>query len=145
MKFEEKLTMLRKKNGMSQEDLADQLGVSRQAISRWELGSTMPDAPNLLKLSSLFGVSIDYLLHDDYQSESDAPAVKEVQRTMAEKERSNRKFYLIGCICWLVAAFSFLIVAIDRLSVIPLLLALPDVALAVVFLYKYEKTKPAEK
>ena len=62
MKFEEKLIDLRKKYGMSQEELADRLGVSRQAISRWELGSTLPDAPNLLKLSDLFGVSIDYLL-----------------------------------------------------------------------------------
>ncbi len=145
MKFEEKLTMLRKKNGMSQEDLADRLGVSRQAISRWELGTTMPDAPNLLKLSSLFSVSIDYLLHDDYQSENDAPAVKEVQRTMAEKEQRNRIFYLVGCICWLIAAASFLFVAIDRLSVIPLLLVFADIALACVFLYKYIKTNPTDK
>ena len=57
MKFNEKLTIHRKKNGLSQEDLADKLGVSRQAISRWELGSTMPDATNLLELSDLFGVS----------------------------------------------------------------------------------------
>ena len=142
MKFEEKLTVLRKKNGLSQEDLADQLGVSRQAISRWELGSTMPDAPNLLKLSDLFGVSIDYLLHDEYQSETDVPIVREVQQTMETKERGNRKFYLIGCIMWLIAAFSFLMVSIDRLNVLLLIVVLVDAVFACICLYKYEKAKP---
>ena len=59
MQFNEKLSIHRKKNGLSQEDLADKLGVSRQAISRWELGSTMPDATNLLQIGDLFGVSVD--------------------------------------------------------------------------------------
>ena len=144
MKFEEKLTILRKKNGLSQEDLADKLGVSRQAISRWELGSTMPDAPNLLKLSDLFSVSIDYLLHDEYQSENDVPIVRKVQQAMEAKERGNRKFYLVGCIAWLIAAISFLIASIDRLNAFLLILVLVDVILACVFLYKYEKAKPKE-
>lgn len=142
MKFEEKLTVLRKKNGLSQEDLADQLGVSRQAISRWELGSTMPDAPNLLKLSDLFGVSIDYLLHDEYQSEKDVPIVREVQQTMEAKEKGNRKFYLIGCIMWLIAAFSFLMASIDRLNALLLIVVFVDVVLACICLYRYEKSKP---
>ena len=89
MKFNEKLTIHRKKNGLSQEDLADKLGVSRQAISRWELGSTMPDATNLLQLSDLFGVSIDYLLHDDYESDSDIPIVKEVTVKAEEREKEG--------------------------------------------------------
>ena len=144
MKFEEKLSILRKKNGLSQEDLADKLGVSRQAISRWELGSTLPDAPNLLKLSDLFSVSIDYLLHDEYQSENDVPIVREVQQTMEAKERGNRKFYLVGCIMWLIAAISFLIASIDRLNAFLLIIVLVDVILACVYLYKYEKAKPKE-
>lgn len=76
MKFNEKLTILRKKNGLSQECLADKLGVSRQAISRWELGSTKPDAENLLQLSNLFGVSLDYLLHDDCENSTVVPDMK---------------------------------------------------------------------
>ena len=56
MKFSEKLFQLRKKAGMSQEELAEQLEVSRQAISRWEMGTAMPDAPNLLRISTLFGI-----------------------------------------------------------------------------------------
>ena len=71
MKFSEKLFQLRKKAGMSQEELAEQLEVSRQAISRWEMGTAMPDAPNLLRISTLFGISVDYLLHDSYESDND--------------------------------------------------------------------------
>jgi len=59
MTFGEKLTTLRKQHGLSQEDLAEKLSVSRQAVSRWELDSTLPDAENLLQISKLFSVSID--------------------------------------------------------------------------------------
>ena len=62
MKLSDKIVRLRKSNGMSQEELADKLGVSRQAISRWEMGTAMPDATNILQLSRLFQVTTDYLL-----------------------------------------------------------------------------------
>ncbi len=65
MLFNEKLRYLRKINNMSQEELAGKLTVSRQAVSRWETGDTMPDAETLLQLSEVFGVSIDNLLKDD--------------------------------------------------------------------------------
>ena len=61
MALSEKLYTLRKKSGLSQEQLAEKLLVSRQAVSRWENGEVLPDAPNLLQLSKLFGVSIDVL------------------------------------------------------------------------------------
>ena len=64
MKLSDKIVRLRKSNGMSQEELADKLGVSRQAISRWEMGTAMPDATNILQLSRLFQVTTDYLLID---------------------------------------------------------------------------------
>ena len=79
MKLSDKIIGLRKSNGMSQEDLAEKLNVSRQAISRWESGTAMPDANNILQLSKLFGVTMDYLLNDDYESDNDLPKVKEVQ------------------------------------------------------------------
>ena len=79
MKLSDKIIGLRKSNGISQEDLAEKLDVSRQAISRWESGTAMPDANNILQLSKLFGVTTDYLLNDDYQSDNDLPKVKEVQ------------------------------------------------------------------
>ena len=71
MKLSDKIVRLRKSNGMSQEELADKLGVSRQAISRWEMGTAMPDATNILQLSRLFQVTTDYLLNDEYQSDND--------------------------------------------------------------------------
>lgn len=79
MKLSDKIVRLRKSNGMSQEELADKLGVSRQAISRWEMGTAMPDATNILQLSRLFQVTTDYLLNDEYQSDNDLPKVKEVK------------------------------------------------------------------
>ena len=79
MKLSDKIVGLRKSNGMSQEDLAEELDISRQAISRWESGAAMPDANNILQLSKLFDVTTDYLLNDDYQSDNDLPKVKEVQ------------------------------------------------------------------
>ncbi len=66
MKLSKKILELRKQHGMSQEDLAERLGISRQAISRWESGTVLPDSANVLQLSKLFGVTTDYLLNDDY-------------------------------------------------------------------------------
>ena len=65
MKLGDKILMLRKKEGMSQEQLAEKLDVSRQAVSRWELGSALPDANNIRQLSRVFAVSADYLLNED--------------------------------------------------------------------------------
>lgn len=145
MKFEEKLMALRKKAGMSQEDLADRLSVSRQAISRWELGSTLPDAPNLLKISDLFGVSVDYLLRDDYGEDFKLPSTEEVRRELTKREQKQRKFYLVSCICWIIAAVAFLIAAIDRMSIHLVCLVFLDVILALVFLWKYLKMESKEK
>lgn len=75
MTFAEKLITQRKKSGVSQEELAAKLGVSRQAISRWESENTLPDTHNLKKLSDLFEVPIDYLLYDScYQEHNIATA-----------------------------------------------------------------------
>ena len=67
----EKIHQLRKAKGLSQEQLASQLTISRQAISKWELGEAMPDTDNIVQLSKLFGVSTDYLLDDDIKISSE--------------------------------------------------------------------------
>ena len=59
-----KLQNLRKQSAMSQENLAGQLGVSRQAVSRWELDISLPETENIIKLAKIFNVSFDYLLGD---------------------------------------------------------------------------------
>ena len=89
MKLSEKIVNLRKARNMSQEELAEQLDVSRQAVSRWEVGSALPDASNILQLSKLFGVSADYLLNDDYKGEAPAPikskSVSSIAGTLVKK------------------------------------------------------------
>lgn len=81
MALPEKLYALRKKSGLSQEQLAEALNVSRQAISKWEGGSAMPESDKLLALSNYFGVSLDYLLKDGAPNAAPAEAQEE-HRTM---------------------------------------------------------------
>lgn len=69
MIFADKIIRLRKKNGWSQEELAEKMQVSRQAVSKWEGAQTIPDIEKLLMLSKLFGVTTDYLLKDEIEAE----------------------------------------------------------------------------
>lgn len=64
MRLEEKLVALRKKKGLSQAELAEHMNVSRQAISRWEVGEAVPSTEKLKVLSQLYGVTVDHLLDD---------------------------------------------------------------------------------
>ncbi len=66
----DKITEERKKNGWSQEELANQLGVSRQAVSKWESAGAVPDLQRILQMSELFCVSTDYLLKDEMKAEN---------------------------------------------------------------------------
>ncbi|MGN1195216.1 MAG: helix-turn-helix domain-containing protein [Acutalibacteraceae bacterium] len=68
MKINEKIYTLRKKLGWSQDELADKLSVSRQSVSKWETGDSVPEPAKLLSLAKIFSVTTDYLL-DDSQSE----------------------------------------------------------------------------
>lgn len=70
MTFGDKLQALRKSKGMSQEQLASQLSVSRQAISKWELNSSIPDTENIIRISEIFNVTTDYLLKDYIENSS---------------------------------------------------------------------------
>lgn len=83
MTFSEKLIRLRRREGLSQEALAGALGVSRQAVSRWEQGAALPDGGKLLPCARHFGVSVDWLLDDqqDWEDQSSsAPAPKPAGR-----------------------------------------------------------------
>lgn len=64
MNFAEKLCILRNQSGYSQEQLAEKMGVSRQAVSKWESGVTLPETEKIILLSDLFDVSTDFLLRD---------------------------------------------------------------------------------
>lgn len=65
MKLEEKLQLLRKQNGYSQEQLADKIGIARQTISKWENGQAVPELNGLILLSELYGVTIDRMVKED--------------------------------------------------------------------------------
>lgn len=134
MKLAEKITTLRKSCGMSQEELAEQLNVSRQAISRWEVGSAMPDATNILRLSKMFGVTTDYLLNDDYESDNDLPKVQEVK----EDGFKQIMFYLIMLEIMLLL-IQFMATFILRSPFFAVLSFIPFVAMIGGFEYAYRK------
>lgn len=95
MTFGEKLLQLRKAHGLSQEELAEQLNVSRQAISRWEAGASLPDTVHVVKLSKLFGVTTDYLLHDEYTSDRDIPFVRYTENAIKQEHDRKRTFWIL--------------------------------------------------
>ena len=64
MNFAQKLSLLRKNKGLTQETLADRLGVTRQAVAKWESGQVYPDISNLIEISNMMNVSVDYLVKD---------------------------------------------------------------------------------
>lgn len=101
MVLEEKLAYLRKAKDLSQMELADMMGVSRQAVSGWETGASIPASGNLKRLSDLYDVSLDYLLDDDV----DVPEKRNDFETTAEDEhdhvlpqKANYNKWIIGAL-----------------------------------------------
>lgn len=91
----DKIIRQRKKNGWSQEELAEKMEVSRQAVSKWESAQTIPDLEKILKLGNLFGVTTDYLLKDEMEdeefSDDNKPSVKRITLTQANDYLEWRK------------------------------------------------------
>lgn len=97
MTFGEKLQLLRKGRGWSQERLAEEIPISRQAVSKWESGAAMPDTENVVRISQLFEVSADYLLHDDFTGDGDIPAVKRREEELQKaRNRETGMMVLVG-------------------------------------------------
>jgi transcriptional regulator with XRE-family HTH domain len=88
MNLGDKIHQLRKQSGMSQEELASQLTISRQAISKWELGESIPDTENVLQISKLFNVTTDYLLNDNYESTHDT-LISETTKNAVSSDNEN--------------------------------------------------------
>ena len=89
MELYEKLYELRRASGMSQEELAEKLGVSRQAVSKWESGATQPELSKLIELSKLYSVSVDELLSLEHakpeQDAAESPVQSNAEKAPAEK------------------------------------------------------------
>ncbi len=114
MKLADKLIELRKEKGWSQEEFAEKLDVSRQAVSRWENETALPDAQNILRISKLFNVTTDYLLNEDNEGRADAPAVETADSKIGEEARLTRKkkypyWYLILVTCLVIVVVCLLI------------------------------------
>ena len=84
MTLSEKIAYCRRRNGLSQEELAEKIGVSRQAVSKWETGEAQPEIGKLRQLSDAFGVSTDWLLSEEEPVE---PKQAPVQNTASEAEK----------------------------------------------------------
>ena len=90
MTLGERLIQLRAKAGLSQDTLAEQLGVSRQSVSKWEGGTAMPELVKLISLSELFGVSVDYLVKD-WMEEPDNPCGGSGEISSKQADRLEKK------------------------------------------------------
>ncbi len=114
MKLHDKIYELRKKEGLSQEALAEKLGVSRQSVSKWETGEATPEVSKLLAISKLFGVTTDYLLDDEAEAPiNDTPSFENLTApqvefsSVPEKNKSAKKLIIILLIC--IIAFMLLL------------------------------------
>lgn len=141
MKLYEKIIKLRKSNGWSQEELAEKLDLSRQAISRWENGTALPDANNILQLSKIFGVTSDYLLNEDYSDDGDIPCVKEAKQELDSKKDSNRKLFLVSSVAFLLGAAVWLFQAINHLSAPYAALAIVNALLSGISVIIFDRNK----
>ena len=105
VKLPDKVIQHRKAKGWSQEDFAEEIGVSRQAVSRWENGTALPDAQNILQISKLFHVTTDYLLNDDYESDGDLPAVKTATEETEALRLEKKHLHLVAAVCFSISVF----------------------------------------
>lgn len=117
------------------------MNISRQSISRWENGTALPDANNILHLTKLFNVTADYLLNDDYSSDNDIPCVKEVHEILDTKKKHNEKLFLVASIAFLIGGLAWLFQAINSLEIAYCVLAVVNAALSSINLYLYIKSK----
>ena len=128
----DKIIDLRKKNGWSQEELAEKLGVSRQAVSKWEGAQSVPDMARVLQMSELFGVSTDYLLKDSLEMAEpaeDAPSdslpirtvgMEEANAFLAAREVNARHIALGVLLCILSPVCLILLCGAQEFGYVPL-------------------------
>lgn len=161
----DKIIMLRKKNGWSQEELAQKLNVTRQSVSKWEGAQSVPDLNKILQMSEIFGVSTDYLLKDDIETEehikdSEPSAIRKVSLEEANdflevKEKTSKSIAFATFLC-IISPFCLLLLgaatelknppisenAAGAIGIIALLVIVTIAA--AIFIISGMKTKPYE-
>ena len=123
----DKIIRLRKKNGWPQEELADKMSVSRQAVSKWEGAQTIPDLGKILQLSQLFGVTTDYLLKDEIEDEeltgdtsSDTTVKKiSIEEANAYIEQRKKAAWRIALATFLCILSPITLIVLGMLSELP--------------------------
>lgn len=107
----ERLIKLRKENGYSQEDLANALGLSRQAVSKWERAESSPDTDNLICLARLYNMSLDELLNTSETTEEiiDNVKSKEEEQKEEEKQQMSRAFNITKIVVDSIVLFGSII------------------------------------
>lgn len=107
MTLAEKLLALRTEKELSQEDLAEQLGVSRQSVSKWETGQSVPDLDKIIKLADLFGVTVDELVREGERPQPPEPKVIYVERERKADRTAAQKlgivFEVVGAVLMLLS------------------------------------------
>lgn len=98
MKFNEKLIELRKKEGLSQEELGYKLNVTRQTVSKWELGQTTPEMDKLIEMSKIFNVSVDELINESEIQGDSNPIIEDQPIVKEGKKQKNIKMIIIVAI-----------------------------------------------
>ena len=108
MKFHEKLMSIRKAKGLSQEELGMELQVSRQTISKWESGLSVPDAEMLICIADLFGISVSELLGSKIEQKEDinqaAAQLALLNEQLAKRAKVHRQIIII-CLCVIAAIY----------------------------------------
>lgn len=100
----EKIIALRKRMNWSQEELAEKLDISRQSVSKWEVGATIPELDKILKMSELFGVSTDYLLKDEIEETELMGGKDTSEGRVVTVEEANAYMNTAGEVCGRMAA-----------------------------------------
>lgn len=144
----EKIITLRKRMNWSQEELAEKLNISRQSVSKWEVGATIPDLDKILKMSDLFGVSTDYLLKDEIEeteavsgkdasegrvvSVEEANAYMNISQEVCGRIATAVSLFILSPVCLIeMAALSEGSVLEDRMSILGVIILLVIVAAGV--------------
>lgn len=116
MKFNEKLIELRKKQGLSQEELGYKLNVTRQTVSKWELGQTTPEMDKLVELSKLFNISIDELINGPIIQNNSNSINEEQPIQIKEKKGSREKIIKVILVVSLIVVL--ILIAIESTAII---------------------------
>lgn len=133
MNLGERIYQLRTQTGLSQGDLADRLDVSRQSISKWETGVSVPELDKLIRLSQLFGVSLDELVLDKPPQAAPPPPEPKIVYIERQAPHSGRKTAGVVLLCF--AALVWLLVSLMGDVLVGMILASPFLACGLICLF----------